>query len=83
MCAWIDLPWPCTQTCLAMSLSHSLACLLPLQRFFVEVLYGTLAANARPTTASYNIDRQGLLQASLMVLQLPLRVGVWLMALSF
>jgi len=37
-----------------------------LQRFFVEGLYGTLAANARPTTASYNIDRQGLLQASLL-----------------
>ncbi|PRW58025.1 Potassium transporter family isoform C [Chlorella sorokiniana] len=33
-----------------------------LKRFFVEGLYGTLAANARPTTASYNIDRQGLLQ---------------------
>lgn len=28
----------------------------------MEGLYGTLAANARPTTASYNLDHQGLLQ---------------------
>lgn len=41
----------------------SLSCPPPVpQRFLVESLYGLLASNARPTTAAYNLPREGLLQ---------------------